>query len=393
MSPWRGVRFFAAGASCVLLTACGSDGFTGLYDAPLPGGADLGDNPYHVTVEFADVLDLVPQAAVKVNEVPVGKVESIDLGPDGWTVRVHVSVNGDVRLPANADAQLVQSSLLGEKYVALSAPASASPHGVLTDGALIPIDRTNRYPEVEEVLGALSMLLNGGGVEQIQTISREVTRALEGNEGEIRALLDHVHTLVSTLDGQKSNITRALDGLDRLSATLAGQRDDLGRALDDLAPGLDVLNEQRGQLVGMLEALPSLSATTVDTVQRSQADLVADLQSLTPVLNQLVQAGQDIPRSLDYLLTFPFNSKSVDAIRGDYTNFTAKVDLDLDTVLSNLLSSSRLPISVLGSNQSGGGPGPALPLPTTPRAPAPPPPGQQVPVPLPGLLGTLLGGL
>jgi len=80
----------------VLAAGCTSDGMSGIYDMPLPGGADLGDHPYRVTVEFADVLDLVPQAAVKVNDVVVGRVETIELGDDGWTPQVVVAVNGDV---------------------------------------------------------------------------------------------------------------------------------------------------------------------------------------------------------------------------------------------------------------------------------------------------------
>ena len=82
----------------LLLTSCGSGGFSGLYGAPLPGGADLGPHPYTVTADFADVLDLVPQASVKVNDVAVGRVDSIDLAADNKTAEVHMSVNGDVRL-------------------------------------------------------------------------------------------------------------------------------------------------------------------------------------------------------------------------------------------------------------------------------------------------------
>ena len=50
-----------------------------IYDVPLPGGADTGDNPMKVTVMFRDVLDLVPQSTVKVNDVTVGKVTSVNL--------------------------------------------------------------------------------------------------------------------------------------------------------------------------------------------------------------------------------------------------------------------------------------------------------------------------
>src|SRR5438093_7574892 len=87
------------------LSGCG---FAGMYDVPLPGGADLGDHPYRVTAQFGNVLDLVPQAAVKVNDVAVGRVEKIELAQDNVTAVVHMKVNGDVRLPANSGAELRQ---------------------------------------------------------------------------------------------------------------------------------------------------------------------------------------------------------------------------------------------------------------------------------------------
>ena len=40
-----------------------------------------------------------------------------------------MQINGSVRLPANAIAQLQQSSLLGEQYIALSAPPGIPPQG------------------------------------------------------------------------------------------------------------------------------------------------------------------------------------------------------------------------------------------------------------------------
>ena len=59
----------AGSLSLLLVSGCGTAGFTGLYNTPLPGGAELGEHPYTVKVHFQDVLDLVPQASVKVNDV------------------------------------------------------------------------------------------------------------------------------------------------------------------------------------------------------------------------------------------------------------------------------------------------------------------------------------
>jgi phospholipid/cholesterol/gamma-HCH transport system substrate-binding protein len=369
------------------LSACGNGGFSGLYDAPLPGGADLGDHPYQLKVQFADVLDLVPQAAVKVNDVPVGRVSDIGFAADGWTAEVTVSLNGDVKLPANAGALLVQSSLLGEKYVSLSSPATPAPE-TLAAGSVIPVERTNRNPEVEEVFGALSMLLNGGGVEQVRTISREVNDALAGKEGDIRALLTNVDTLVGDLAGQRDDITRAIDGLNRLSGTLVGQNDNIATALDKLEPGLRVLADQRGDLVRMLQSLDELSGVAVDTITRSRKDLIADLRALQPTLRKLTEAGDKLPKALDVLLTFPFTSRSREAIRGDYTNLDVHLDLKLDSLLTNLfLNPKQPPIALPGL----GNPPPATaPLPLASPLPTPvlPPVVQG----LPGLLNSLLGG-
>ncbi|MFI7679709.1 MCE family protein [Actinophytocola sp. NPDC049390] len=314
-------RILAACAAVLALAGCTSTGTSGIYDLPLPGGADLGDHPYRVTVEFADVLDLVPHAAVKVNDVVVGRVESIELGgADRWTPQVVVAVNGDVRLPSDATASLRQSSLLGEKFVELAAPVGSTNQEKLADGAVITADRTNRHTEVEEVFGALSLLLNGGGIGQLRTINQELSKALSGNEPEIKAFLANVDELVTHLDAHRGDITTALDGLNQLSATLAGRNEQIRGALTDLTPGLRALTEQRSALVTMLQSLDTLSDVAVDTIERSRDDMVADLTALAPVLNRLADAGQDLPRALEILPTFPFTDAVLDATKGDYIN-------------------------------------------------------------------------
>ncbi|MFE5732137.1 MCE family protein [Streptomyces sp. NPDC056528] len=307
--------------------------FDGIEDLPLPGGADLGPHPYTVTAELDDVLSLVPQSAVKVNDVAVGRVTAIDLVPGSWTARVTLKINGDVRLPADAGARLEQSSLLGEKYVQLVAPARNGTAragvqraavrrdgGELADGSVIPLARTGRNTEVEEVFGALSLLLNGGGVNQLKTITRELEAALGGREPEVRSMLRRVNTLVTDLDAHRDDITRALDGVNRLSATLAGRKKDIGTVLTGLSPGLRTLENQRGSLLTMLRALDTLSGVAVTTVNASKKDMAADLKALAPTLKALADAGADLPASLQVLLTYPFTDEVLRGVKGDYLN-------------------------------------------------------------------------
>ncbi|MFD8206686.1 MCE family protein [Streptomyces sp. NPDC059695] len=293
--------------------------FDGIEDLPLPGGADLGSHPYTVTAELDDVLSLVPQSAVKVNDVAVGRVTAIELGTGTWTARVTLEINGDVRLPADAGARLEQSSLLGEKYIQLVAPRKDTGTR-LADGSVIPLARTSRNTEVEEVFGALSLLLNGGGVNQLKTITRELEAALGGREPEVRSMLNRVNTLVTTLDAHRGDITRALDGVNRLSATLAGRRKDVDTVLTGLSPGLKTLEKQRGSLLTMLRALDTLSDVAVATVDASKKDMIADLKALAPTMTALADAGADLPDSLQVLLTYPFTDEVMRGIKGDYLN-------------------------------------------------------------------------
>ncbi len=320
----------------------------GLDSVTLPGGAPGGPS-YPVTAEFSDVLDLVPQAAVKVNDVTVGSVDKIWLV--GWTARVRMRVADDVKLPANATAEIRQTSLLGEKFVALSAPVGEQPQGNLAQNGLIPLSRTTRTAEVEEVLGALGLLLNGGGLSQLKTINEELTKALRGRESDVSDLFHQLDTFLAGLDAQKHDIARAIDALDSFSAHLAQQKDTIDHALDALAPGLTVLAQQRQQLTGTLDALSQLSTVGTRVVNESRDDLLASLRSLQPVLSQLVKAGDDLPKALNFLVTYPFPPNVTGTISGDFVNLHITLDLNGADILSNLLSQP----APAGSTGSGGG--------------------------------------
>lgn len=320
-SRFRGTAAVVISAvTAVCVAGCSSGGFNGIYSLPLPGGASLGSHPYQVTAEFTNVSDLVPQSAVKVNDVAIGRVSNIYLPPHSWIAHVTLLVNGGVRLPANAVAQLTQSSLLGEQYIALSAPPGIPPEGKLGNGDVIPVSRTTSNATVEEVFGALSLLLNDGGLAQLHTITVELNAAFSGNEPQIRLLIGELARLISNLNAHRHDIVTALDGLNALAATLAVREGQIDHVLRHLTPGLEVLNEQRAQLVTMLNALNNLSGVAVHTINASQASFVANLRLLEPTLRELANAGNSLPLALQVLLTYPFTDQVLKDIKGDYLN-------------------------------------------------------------------------
>ncbi|MBZ9645133.1 MCE family protein [Streptomyces sp. PSKA30] len=329
MSGLRRCAWAAVGS--LLLSGCE---FNGWYDVELPGGAASDGRAYRVTVEFRDVLDLVPQSAVKVDNVTVGAVEKVEL--EGWHARVRLRVADSVQLPGNAVAELRQTSMLGEKYVALSAPSGTAPVGRLRDGDRIPLSRSGRNPEIEEVLSALSALLNGGGVAQLKTITVELNKALEGRENRVRSLLKELDTFLGGLDDQRKDIVRALKAVDRLAKRLGKEKKTIAKAVETMPPALKVLADQRRDLTKMLTALSKLGKTGTKVVNASRDDTVANLKQLRPILQQLNKAGDDLPNSLELLTTYPFPRNAVDAIKGDYVNLGITADLDLAGLYGNL---------------------------------------------------------
>lgn len=317
----------------LLLTGCDFS----VYSLPLPGGAKIKGPSYTVTVEFADVLDLVPKSTVKVDDVTVGTVEKVWL--DGYVAKVRIKLPKSLELPDNTHATIRQTSLLGEKFVSLSRPTgSEQPRGKLDNGEIIPLSRTTSNVEVEEVLSALSLLLNGGGVAQLQIITQELNKALTGNEPAIRSVLTQLNTFVGTLDANKQQIVTAITAVDALAKKLNAQKATIATAIDSLPKSIATLDKQRAALVKTLQALATLGNTATRVITSAQKDLVANLKSLYPILTNLAKAGKDLPNSLQLLFTYPFPDGAAKAVEGDYTNLGITLDVNTQKALSGILN-------------------------------------------------------
>ncbi len=311
-------------------TACD---FDGAYDLPLPGSPVDADESYVVTADFADILNVVPRSPVMVDDVTVGEVTDVERV--GWRARVTLRIRDDVALPDNAVADIRQASLLGEKYVALEPPTQEEPTGRLADGDTIPLADTGRNPEVEEVLGALSFLLSGGGVGQLGTITHELNQVMDGRTDRLRHLLGSLENVVGTLDAQKADILRAMESIDRLTTTLNKEKDVITDALDVTGPAIEVLAAQHDELVAMLGSLDELGRVGTRVIGQSKDDILASLDHLQPVLERLEEAGQDLAPGLNLLVSFPFPKEASEIVKGDYANTSIRLDINLQNLIPN----------------------------------------------------------
>jgi phospholipid/cholesterol/gamma-HCH transport system substrate-binding protein len=389
----------------VLVAGCQFDGVGSL---PLPLREGVGDGSTTVTVEMEQIANLVPNAEVKVDDVTVGVVRAADV--QNWHAILTVGLNPGVVLPANAEARVGQKSLLGAEYLELARPTNGPAVGTLRDGDTIPLARTGRYPETEEVLAALSVVLNGGGLQQVRTITTELNAALGGHEQDIQRLIGNLNTLVGTLDRQSADIVRAIEGLNRFSGTLARDNQVLADGLEAIPPALRALNEDREALLAMLRRVGVFGDVAVRVLNASRDDLLANLRQLRPAVQRLADSGSDLTQSLSGILTFPFPARTSfpTLLRGDYGNLYAEFDLSPEILVKNFLGGfdidglGLLNAPPLGAGQQTQPPFAPFLAPGGPPAGAPPG-GGAAPEPEPGdssggdtsrggPLGGLLGG-
>lgn len=330
-------RGLVTAAVVAMLSGCG---FHGANSFTLPGTKGGGPGSYTIQAQMPDVQNLERNSRVRVDDVTVGTVTNIEV--QGWHALVTMKLNGDVDLPANATATLGQTSLLGSVHVALAPPSGVAPEGRLKNGSVITLSSATAYPSTERTLAALSLLLNGGGVGQVQDITKALSTAFSGREQDLRSLLGQLDKFVGYLNDQKDDIIAATDSLNNLVGQLAAQKPVFDKALKVIPDALAVLKDERDNISQVLGDAGKFGALAADSTIKTKENLVKELKDLGPVLQSLADAGPALTRSLGFFGTFPFPKDSLSKwIRGDYANLTAVVDLTLSRLDASFFTGTR----------------------------------------------------
>ena len=317
-----------------MLTGTGC-AFHGLNSLPLPGAVGRGPDADTYHVELANVITMESNSPVMIDDVVVGSVGPMTV--KDWHADVQISVKHDLVIPANVEASIGQTSLLGSMHLELNPPLGQPGVGRLRPGATIPLSRSSTYPSTEQTLSSLSLIINGGGLSQIGEIIHNFSAALAGRGGAVRDLINRFDTFVGTLDQQRDNIVASIQALDQLGGTFAAQHDVITQALRKLPPALDVLIKERPRLTAALDGLRKFSNTATGLINDTQADLVRNLKNLEPTVKGLAEVGPEIDTALAALSVFPFTQNFVDrAVRGDYFNLHVILDLTIPKLKSGL---------------------------------------------------------
>ena len=323
-------------AAALGLSACGPT-FTSL---PLPGSGVSG-NTITVKADFADALNLAQGAAVSINGVVSGRVQSVSAA--NFTAHVTMLVQKDANLRADAHVRLRYTTPLGELYVEVTNPSTGS---LMQNNGTLGLDQTETAPTVEDALASASLLINGGGLNQLQTIITEANKALGGHESNLRSLITQSSDSLAQIYAAGGDIDRTLHALNAVSQSLAARRQIIHSALNEVGPAAQALRANTSNLTALLSSLDRFAGTANAVVGANKTQLLNIVRQSQPVLQEMADVRGQLAPTLTAILSL---AKSVQtAIPGDYLNLF--VTLHLDSILTG-----SLPGGASSKTSKGGG--------------------------------------
>ena len=254
------------------------------------------NDTYTIKAEVSDALNLPDGAPVRVGGVSVGKVKDVEA--KDYQAVVSLAISNDIKLREGSTVRLRYTTALGEMFVQLDPSETGAE---LKDGATLPRADAETAPSVEDALASASLLINGGGLSQIQTIVEEVNTLLEGRIGTVHSVMRKTDTFLRTALGTTREIDRILNALASTSVTLNRREATITAALKELRPAAAMLTENTDELVRLLQSTDRLGRTANRIVRASRADISLVVRELGPVLDEVLGAKDQVLTTLDRL--------------------------------------------------------------------------------------------
>jgi phospholipid/cholesterol/gamma-HCH transport system substrate-binding protein len=282
----RALGLLAAAALVGALAGCGTGGGTITVDAIFK---QLGDLPRFAMVQAADVT--------------IGSVRAIKL--DGYNARVTLRIKKDADIPRDALALIRSTSLLGEEFVELRAPATeAAQADVLRNGDVIPLSRTARIPGLDDALISLGRLMEGGTTADLATMLHSSAQILQGKGQELGQIFSELRQILPVLSGRAPDLATAIDNLNDALAVGAANSGVLARAIASGANATGLLAQQQANLHRLVSSLDKASSVLARYTKATAPSTDRSIKDLTGVLDKVMMATGDLDKTLSSLAQF-----------------------------------------------------------------------------------------
>jgi phospholipid/cholesterol/gamma-HCH transport system substrate-binding protein len=209
-----------------------------------------GDHGCTVSADFDNSGGIFSNAEVTYRGVTVGKVGALHIvdkadGLPKGGVRVDLDLDScsSPRIPASSAAVIANRSVVGEQYVNLVPPDSASNNSPsLEAGALIPATRNSTPVPTETLLKDLDDFITSVPLADLRTTITELDNTFSGRGDDLGSLLDSTNSLLATANSPE-NLQATLKLIEDSRTVLQTQLDEK-QPLQSWTHSLNLLSAQ-----------------------------------------------------------------------------------------------------------------------------------------------------
>lgn len=266
-----------------------------------------GTDAYY-TARFDDASSVDPGDEVRMSGVRIGEVEGVDVAGRRFA-EVRFSVRGGVRITADATVAIKYRNMVGSRYLSIQqGPESTTDH--LETGGRIPNSRTDPALDLTALFNGFKPLFQALSPEDVNQLSYEIVRVLQGQGGTVSSLIKHIASLTSTLASKDAVIGRVVDNLNSVLAEVNSKSGRLARLIDTterLTRGLASDAEPIADAIGGIGELTTVTAdllsdgrTPLHNSITALRDLSGNLADNTGVFEEFLA---NLPVKLDRLGT------------------------------------------------------------------------------------------
>ncbi|MEU6678893.1 MlaD family protein [Streptomyces sp. NPDC046925] len=237
---------------------------------------------YTVKVQLAETGGLFSHGNVTYRGVDVGRVEAVELTPDGVEARIRIEESAP-KIPSDLDAKVANLSAVGEQYLDLSPRTDGGPY--LADGSVVARAATKTPAPVTDVLTSVDRLASSVDTAALRTVVDELGKSFEGRGQDLQILIDTGSEFIRAAKKSLPATTRLLIDGETVLRTQNEQSD----ALKSFASGTA---ELAAQLKKSDPDLRRLIAQTPDAATQFTALLQDTDPGLSVVLANLVTTSE-----------------------------------------------------------------------------------------------------
>ncbi|WP_373693436.1 MCE family protein [[Mycobacterium] burgundiense] len=257
--------------------------------------------------EFKTVSGLESGNFVRIAGVEIGKVRSIAI-KDNTTAVVEFDTRDNVVLTDGAKAVVRYQNLTGERYLALQEGAGSTE--VLQPGSSIPLERTAGALDLDALIGGFKPLFRALDPDQINTLSGQLIRALQGEGPALDAFLGQAAAFTNTLADRDELVGQVITNLNTVMESVSDQSKQVDTAVTAVGKLVDALSQRKVDVANslahldgatatlgdlLLQARPSLQKVVAET-DRTAGLVVADHDYFTHFLDGLLPSYQALAR-------------------------------------------------------------------------------------------------